>query len=111
MSRGRGLCPYVENPRIYNAPPGYLEKEERVALGQFPLGSQLGLTAQVGVQNLGQGDRAISLLAVFQHGDQATPHGKARAVERMHELRLAAALGLEPAIHPARLEISTNRDR
>jgi hypothetical protein len=49
--------------------------------------------------------------SVFQHRDQAAPHGEAGAVERVHEFRLAAACGAEPGVHPPRLEIAAGRDR
>src|SRR6056297_2451493 len=104
---GQGALP----PRPLASPPGYFWPEERGALRQIPLGGQFGLAAQVGVKNLRQGNRAIGLLAVLQNRNEATPHRKARPVERMQELRLAAAFGLEPGVHPPRLKIPTDRDR
>ena len=65
--------------------------------------AQKRLTAHVGAQHFGHGDRAVGVLAVLQHRHQGAAHGQARAVQGVHQLVLALGV-LEAGLQAARLE-------
>src|SRR5258708_31392465 len=64
--------------------------------------------AHIGLQHIGNGDRAVFLLVGFHHSDQCAADGGAGAVQSMHEARLAVGPAIA-RIHAPRLEIATYR--
>ena len=53
-------------------------------------------SAHIGPQGLGNEDRAVGLLVVFEDREPGAAHGQAAAVERVHKL----GLGLRPPARP-----------
>src|SRR5687768_168589 len=73
--------------------------ERRILSGSV----DLPLSAQVGPQRAGYGDRPVGPLKVLQDRHQRAPDGEGRAVQRMDKLGLA--LVVAPAgLHAPRLE-------
>src|SRR5690349_860068 len=63
--------------------------------------------AHIGLQRGRNSDGAVFLLIGFHHGDERAADRGARAVERMHETRLAIRATI-PRVHAARLEIAAD---
>src|SRR3546814_9309111 len=64
-------------------------------------------TAHVGPQSLRNGNRAIGVLIILDHGDQRPADREAGAVERMHEACPLLARRAKPGLHAPRLKIPT----
>ena len=82
--------------------------------GQMVLGSDffdyviidaLGAT-HVAAQGLRHFDAAVSLLVVLQHGNQRAAYRKARAVQCVHQLRLAGFRVTPASLHAAGLKVA-----
>ncbi len=58
----------------------------------------------VWAQDIGDQDRAICLLIIFDHSDPSAADGEAGAVQRVNEITLSAALGLVAYAGTARLK-------
>ena len=72
-----------------------------------------GLRAGVRSQGRGSDHRAVGLLTVLEHRDERPAYGQTRAVQRVRELVLPAALGTIPNLRPPRLEglrVAAGRD-
>src|SRR5579875_3093041 len=66
-------------------------------------------SAHVGLERVGQRDRAVGPLIVFHHRDQRAADREAGAVERVDEACSLSAFGLETRVHAARLVIAAIR--
>src|SRR3546814_12527630 len=64
-------------------------------------------TAHVGPQSLRNGNRAIGVLIILDHGDQRPADREAGAVERMDEACPLLARRAKPGLHAPRLKIPT----
>src|SRR3546814_21000774 len=62
-------------------------------------------TAHVGPQSLRNGNRAIGVLIILDHGDQRPADREAGAVERMDEACPLLARRSKPGLHAPRLKI------
>src|SRR5262249_54491195 len=67
--------------------------------------------AHVGLQRRGERDRAVLRLVFPRDRDQRAPDRQSRAVERVHEARILAALRPVARIHAPRLEVTAHRAR
>src|SRR5579875_299968 len=66
-------------------------------------------SAHVGLERVGQRDRAVGPLIVFHHRDQRAADREAGAVERVDEACSLSAFGLESRVHAALLVIAAIR--
>src|SRR5574337_1857314 len=88
--------------------PSSLVHRIRIVLRAF-LFNHLG-AAHIRLQCIGNGDRAVGLLIVLDHRDQRAADRCARAVQRVHEARLAVAAAVA-RIHAPGLKIAAHRAR
>src|SRR5579864_4166039 len=89
--------------------PSSLEMRMRAAarsMGRSNIAADHRQAAHIRLEGLRHGNRPVSLLEILEHGDERAPHGKAGAVERMHEPCPLAVLRPETPLHPPCLEIA-----
>src|SRR5690349_13850030 len=73
----------------------------------------MGAAPEVGLQDGGNVDSAVGLLAVFEQGGHGAAHGEAGAVEGVDELRASVGGRAVTNVGPAGLEVEevgTGRD-
>src|SRR5690554_904313 len=82
-----------------------IKKHARHARIKYPLSSDNINPPHVGYQRLRHTNAAIRLLIIFDNSYQCAPHSQARAVQSVHQLRLAALRIAEAGLHAAGLKV------